>query len=96
LSLKELRDLVELEVGAGDGKLANALSDYRLLTLLLEVEFDLILLASLHFLGGVLLAETLNLGNIGEGWLSKETDHEGITNENDTLLLLLDLLCKLG
>jgi len=95
-SLEEFCDLVDFEVLAGDRELANALSDDRLLALFLKVELDLILCTCLNLLGTMLFAKCLNLCDIKERGLSKKTQDEVFSNENYTLLLLLDLLSKLG
>jgi hypothetical protein len=80
----------------GDRELANALSDNWLLALFLEVELDLILCACFNLFGTVFLAKCLNLGDIEESGLSKEAQYEVFSDENNTLLFLLNLLSELG
>jgi hypothetical protein len=94
-ALEKLGNLVDLEVLASDGELTDALDDNGFLALLFEVKLNLILSAGFDLLGAVLLANLFNLGHFKQRRFTKQTKNEVVANEDDTLLLLLDLLSEL-
>ena len=96
--LEELNQFVFFEFCTSDVELVDSLSNDWLLTLNLEIEFDIILDGALNWLGGhaFRLAQCLQIFNkFRAGIVSNETDNESLSDEDDTAVLFLECMSEL-
>ena len=96
LQSQQLRQLINVHIRTSDHDLKHVLSLHSLLTLLLELERNLVLTDHLDGLRAHRFASLLELLDVELIWIAEETNQVVVSDVENTLLLLLEVSSELG